>query len=132
LSIGRGNIEMNVYDFDGTIYKGDSSLDFYLFVLIKRPYIIVLLPYQGFMYLLSVFHVCSKEKMKEAFFSFIKMIPVKRLVNEFWKKNSTKIQHWYLNQRNNSDVIISASSEFLLAPFVCDTLSVRLIEWSAK
>jgi phosphoserine phosphatase len=118
---------MNVYDFDGTIYKGDSSLDFYLFVLVKRPYIIFLFPYQCFMCLLSVFHVCSKEKMKEAFFSFVKIIPLNRFVNEFWEKNSTKIQDRYLNQKNNTDVIISASPEFLLTPLICNTLGVRLI-----
>ena len=31
---------MNVYDFDKTIYKGDSTLDFYFFCLRKKPIII--------------------------------------------------------------------------------------------
>lgn len=37
---------MNVYDFDNTIYDGDSSIDFYFFVLRKKPSIIFLLPKQ--------------------------------------------------------------------------------------
>ncbi len=31
---------MNVYDFDGTIYSGDSTIDFYLFCLRKQPEIL--------------------------------------------------------------------------------------------
>ena len=28
---------MNVYDFDGTIYDGDSSVDFWLYSIRKKP-----------------------------------------------------------------------------------------------
>ena len=28
---------MNVYDFDGTVYAGDSTVDFYFFCLRKQP-----------------------------------------------------------------------------------------------
>ena len=31
---------MNVYDFDGTIYDGDSSIDFYLFCIKRKPSIL--------------------------------------------------------------------------------------------
>ena len=37
---------MNVYDFDNTIYDGDSSIDFYLFCLKKNKKVIYLLPKQ--------------------------------------------------------------------------------------
>lgn len=30
---------MNVYDFDKTIYKKDSSVQFYLYVIRKKPFI---------------------------------------------------------------------------------------------
>ena len=35
---------MNVYDFDGTIYKGDSSLDFFKFFIKKDPKILAFTP----------------------------------------------------------------------------------------
>ena len=35
---------VNIYDFDGTIYDGDSSIDFYLFCLRKNVSIIKFLP----------------------------------------------------------------------------------------
>lgn len=33
---------MNVYDFDKTIYAGDSTIDFYLFCLKRQPAILQL------------------------------------------------------------------------------------------
>ena len=35
---------MNVYDFDKTIYKNDSTADFFLYCLRKHPRIIAILP----------------------------------------------------------------------------------------
>ncbi len=31
---------MNVYDFDGTIYNGDSGVDFIKYSIIKHPFIV--------------------------------------------------------------------------------------------
>lgn len=35
---------MNVYDFDKTIYNGDSTRDFYLYSLIKHPEMLKYVP----------------------------------------------------------------------------------------
>ena len=37
---------MNVYDFDKTIYAGDSTIDFYLICLKRQPAILRCLPMQ--------------------------------------------------------------------------------------
>ena len=37
---------MNVYDFDGTLYDGDSTMDLYRYCLLRRPYIVFCLPGQ--------------------------------------------------------------------------------------
>ena len=118
---------MNVYDFDNTIYDGDSSFDFYLFVLRKRLYFIFLLPFQALGIVLYLFGIYPKERMKEAFFVFIRFIPVQEMVSRFWDRNRRKIKVWYLQQKQDTDVIISASPEFLLVPLVCDYLNVALI-----
>lgn len=108
---------MNVYDFDGTIYNGDSSVDFYLFCLKKKPSIIFLLPIQLFGILLYKLKLKNKEYMKSKFFCFLRKLKnIDELVKEFWNKNSKKIQKWYLDQKSKTDVIISASPEFLLKP----------------
>ncbi|MDR2718174.1 MAG: haloacid dehalogenase-like hydrolase [Treponema sp.] len=118
---------MNVYDFDRTIYNGDSSVDFYLFVLCQKPYLIVLLPLQVWGMALYIFGIFSKELMKEKFFVFMRFIPVEKTVLCFWDKNRKKIKSWYIRQKQDADVIVSASPEFLLEPLVCGYLGVSLI-----
>jgi phosphoserine phosphatase len=118
---------MNVYDFDRTIYNGDSSVDFYLFVLCRKPYLIVLLPFLLWGTMLYLFGIYTKERVKETFYIFIRFIPVQETVLCFWDKNRKKIKSWYLQQKQDGDVIISASPEFLLEPLVCGYLGVNLI-----
>ena len=37
---------MNVFDFDGTIYSGDSTIDFYFFALKRNVKLLLFLPRQ--------------------------------------------------------------------------------------
>lgn len=63
---------LNVYDFDKTIYDGDSSIDFYLFCLKRKKSIILLLPKQVFAMILYKLKIKDKEYFKSQFFSFVK------------------------------------------------------------
>lgn len=108
---------MNAYDFDKTIYDGDSTLDFYFFCLKKKPYIVLILPIQFFGFLMYFFKLRNKEYFKEKFYIFLKYInDSQKLVSLFWEKNFCKITKWYMEQKQESDIIISASPEFLLKP----------------
>ena len=119
---------MNVYDFDRTVYDGDSSVDFYRFILFRKPYLAALLPYQVWGIIMYLFGVYSKERMKEIFFCFIRYCAsLDDVVAGFWKRSIRKIKPWYLRQKQNSDIIISASPQFLLEPLVVGNLGVRLI-----
>ena len=108
---------INAYDFDGTIYDGDSSVDFYLYCLKRKPSIILFIPIQAWGIVLYLLKIRKKEYMKEKFFSILKKIKnVDEYVNDFWEIHDKKIKSWYLNQKQKTDVIISASPEFLLKP----------------
>lgn len=115
---------MNVYDFDGTIYKGDSTVDYYLYVLRKKPAVIRFLPKQLWGMLLYILHRIDKTKMKEYFYSFLRGTDNEKMVAEFWKLNICKIYTWYLDSHMNDDIVISASPEFLLLP-ACDMLGIK-------
>ncbi len=121
---GREMKYMNVYDFDGTIYNGDSSVRFYLFALRRHPALVRFFPMQ-------LFGICGylrkkfgKTKMKECFFSFLQGVDAERLAEEFWEQNYAGIQQWYLDRKEPEDVVISASPEFLLLP-ICRRLGIR-------
>lgn len=110
---------MNVYDFDKTIYEYDSTLKFYKFCLSKRPVIILCLPKQIFAAVLYLINIYSKTKFKEKFYCFLKYVPnIDLLVDKFWENEEKNINDWYLKQKRETDVIVSASPQFLLEKMV--------------
>ena len=108
---------MNVYDFDRTIYNGDSTVDFYLFCLRRHRKIAFLFPSLVKAYAkYYVFKKGSKTEFKESMYRFLTYCDIERDLEDFWKKHDKKIKSWYLAQRSDDDVIISASPYFLLSP----------------
>lgn len=115
----------NVYDFDKTIYDGDSTKNFYLFLLKKQPWIVLYLPYQGFFFILFAFKIISKTSFKQKFYSFFKIVKnIENEVNFFWNENQKGIKKWYIENQKHDDIIISASPEFLLKP-ICEKLGIK-------
>lgn len=106
---------MNIYDFDNTIYDGDSTVDFYFFMLKKYPSVIFRFPVQFFGFIEYKFKKIDKTKFKEKFFCFLKCSKsIDDDVKLFWDKKESKIKKWYLSQQKDDDIIISASPKFLL------------------
>lgn len=116
---------MNIYDFDKTIYDGDSTLDFYFFCLKKHPKLIFHIPIQIFGALLYLVGIYNKVRFKEAFYTFLNSLNnVDSLIENFWKSHEFKIKDWYMKKKQSEDLIISASPEFLLKP-ICNQLKVN-------
>lgn len=118
---------LNVYDFDKTVYAGDSSLDFWKFCLRQSPKIVVYLPKTLWTFLLYLFGLRSKTQFKESFFRFLFGIPdSEEMVLRFWTVSESKLMPWFLSEIDSPTLIISASPEFLLRP-VAKKLGVLLI-----
>lgn len=106
---------MNVYDFDKTIYKYDSSKRFYFFILRKKPLLFFHLFVSGFWGLLLAVHLVELRTFKEYFFSIFRHISnIDLLLKEFWDKEVLNINVWYLKSRKPDDVVCTASPEFLV------------------
>ena len=106
---------MNVYDFDKTIYKKDSSVQFYLYCLKKKPSLIRYIFIQLWCYLKYVFSFTDRKGLKEGFFCFLKGVKdIDAYTNGFWKKNKKHIDSDFLKRLKNTDVILSSSPEFLI------------------
>ena len=119
---------MNIYDFDNTIFDGDSSVKFIKYSLIRHPLLLI-----------WSFLKCFKEsikcllkksnfgKIKCELFSFVKYI---KNLDEYMKKYVLKyeknIKKFYLDQKKDNDVIISASFDFIVRPF-CEKLGIKYI-----
>ena len=119
---------MNTYDFDKTIFYPDSSACFYRFCLRRYPGAVVrTLPRTLLTALRYAAGRCKTKELKEQLFSFLRELEdVDAAVEAFWERNLPRIGAWYLVQRREDDLILSASPEFLLAP-VCKRLGVELI-----
>ena len=101
------------------------SLDFYFFSLKKSPMLIRFLPIQIIGFIKYMFGMYSKLQFKEKFYSFLKGIKdVDSMVELFWNENQDKIKDWYLKSKEESDVIISASPEFLLNT-ICRRIGIK-------
>ena len=108
---------MNVYDFDKTIYNGDSTAQFYFFCLKRHKKIILLVPSLICAYVrYYILKKGNKTQFKETMYRFLKYCNAKKDVEDFWNKNIINIKSFYKNQQKPDDVIISASPEFLLKP----------------
>lgn len=119
---------MNVYDFDQTIFSPDSSYCFVMYCLRHYPRAVLsALPETLLMGLLVLLKMADTKDLKEKVFGFLPRIDnIEEVVTAFWAENRDKIQPWYVAQRHEDDLIVSASPEFLLRP-ICLELGVGLI-----
>ena len=118
---------MNVYDFDKTIYDGDSTADFYLYALGKHKKNLLLAPSLATAAMkYYVFRKGTKTQFKEVMYRFLNRCDTEQDVASFWEKNARKIKRYYLKQQRSDDVIISASPVFLLQP-ICNKLGIRCL-----
>lgn len=116
---------MNVYDFDKTIYKKDSTLEFFKFSIKKDFKLLRYFPLQLSYLILFKIKITSKETFKEKFYSFLNGIEdVDHFIELFWNEEIKNIEQWYLTQQNPDDLIISASPTFLLKD-ICRRINIE-------
>lgn len=115
---------MNVYDFDDTIYDGESLFDFFLFCLKKH---IILIRYAPFALIYLVKYKSNKLKISQLHKILDKTIQqfvgedvekYSLYSSEFWEKNQHKLKPEFLNLLKPKDIIITGCPDFLLNPIL--------------
>ncbi len=115
---------MRVYDFDGTVYDGESSVDFFLWSIKKRPRNLRLLP----KVLRMLWRYKRLKVSKEDLFSAVSRYGADFLggfdditaeIRYFWDSHERKVKRWYLAQKSADDVFLSASPEILIGEIAC-------------
>lgn len=110
---------MNIYDFDDTIYNGDTNRDILMYGFKKHPFL-VLKALKKAKKLQNDYKrgVIEFERVKEAMLSFIFEIKnYPKFINDFVDSHMKNIKPWYLNRRTQNDIIISASYELWIMQF---------------
>lgn len=119
---------MNIYDFDKTIYDGDSTFDFIKYCVLHYPKAAVTALPTLIAFIKYKTNIYTKTQFKEVMYRFLKYIPdIDAALEDFWDKHECNILDYYKKQCRDDDIIISASPEFLLKP-ICKRLNItRLI-----
>lgn len=110
---------MKVFDFDNTIYDGESVVDFFLFAMKKKHELIKYLPLMIYTATLYKIGILSIDKLYELSSKMSNVIiknkeDAEAFIREFWNGNQTKLKKEYLSIISEKDVIISASPRMLL------------------
>lgn len=116
---------VNVYDFDKTIYRSDSGVDFILFSLKKYPLKVLKSIFKTIPILIMfLFKKKNFMDVKSSIVYYINEIDLDKLLKQFWDTHESYINDFYKEKHDKTDVIISANYEFLLIP-ICKRLGVQ-------
>ncbi len=120
---------MNVFDFDNTIYDGESVMDFFLYYCKKDKSLLKYIP--------TVMNALIKYKkgaitVEEALSKYGKTVTdyyVKNIgmgddFKVFWDNNMHKIKPFYKEVQSDDDLIISCSPEISLK-IICERLGIK-------
>ena len=117
---------MNVYDFDNTILRGDSTARFFAWCLLRTPRMWLDAPGQLANAALYILGLRKKQAFKERMLRFVTMVDLARQLERFWEKNFARVKPFYLSRHRANDVVISASPEFLIRP-ACARLGIERV-----
>lgn len=120
---------MNVYDFDNTIYDGESVLHFFFYYLRKTPYLIKYIP--------KVFHALYKYKrgkmtVEQALTEYASFVEdyfrgiedFEADVVDFWDKHMKNIKPFYKEIQKEDDIVVTASPEISMKE-ICKRLGIK-------
>ncbi|HIU34759.1 MAG TPA: haloacid dehalogenase-like hydrolase [Candidatus Pullichristensenella excrementigallinarum] len=107
---------MNVYDFDNTILRGDSTARFFAYCLLRTPRMWLDAPGQILNGLLFLAKARKKQVFKQRMLRFLRWIDLQSVLPAFWEKNLSRVKPFYGTAHREDDVVISASPEFLIRP----------------
>ena len=120
---------MNVFDFDNTIYDGESFVDLFIMVLCKDPTLLRYVPtmVSGIVqYKTGTLRLeTALEQYSKPFEEYVSALSdIDALVDEFWDKHMHKIKPFYDQVRSDDDLVISASPQIVVDE-VCRRLGIK-------
>jgi len=117
---------MNIYDFDDTIYAGDTMVDILKYSIVRHPILVIRSIFNAIKYYQKYKKgIINFELFKENLLSFLfKIKNREEYINQFINSNIYKIKDWYKANQKDDDIIISASYELWIKPF-CNKIGIK-------
>ena len=119
---------MNVYDFDGTIYPTDCLIGFCIFCMNRHPKMwFTFAPKMIKVLIQSKMGIIPEYLMHRRLMQFLTLVEdFDEQIESYWNKNEKRIAPWYLSQKKDDDLIISASPTCIIEP-IAKRLGVRFV-----
>ena len=119
---------MNVYDFDGTIYPNDCTVGIGFWCMNRHPKMwFTFFPKMIKTLILYKMDKIPEYLMQRRLFSYLTLVDdFDEQIEKYWDKNEKKIAPWYLAQKKDDDLIISASPTAIIEP-IANRLGVRFV-----
>ena len=121
---------IDAYDFDGTLYRGDSTVDFCRFCLARKPALLRYLPRQARALWMLAVRRWDLTRAKGELLCFFAGIDAPAMAEAFWARPAAqrRLVPWFTPADSTLPVVIlSASPELILRPVVSRWPGVRLI-----
>lgn len=111
---------MKVFDFDNTLYDGESIFDFAMFVIRKKKSLLFYVPIgikMLFFYKMRRYDIDSYTKDLKKYMKPLleNQEFIQNLVGEFWEEHIDKLYPHMLKKIKKEDVIVTASPDFLIS-----------------
>lgn len=109
---------MNVYDFDETIFTGDTEDRFFEFMFKKKGFRHYKINFK-FFDILQKLHIITKTRSREHQYAFLKKVDdIDATVEAYWKEIEQYMKPWYFDVKRDDDIIASGTPRFLLEPIM--------------
>lgn len=124
---------MNVYDWDNTIYRGDSTADFVLWLYVHRPLTLLSVFRTAGCGILYGLHLMKKLTFKQNLYHmFIFVKDMDGTADEFVNSHMDHVKQWYLDQQKADDMVISLLNLRFKDSVISLELPVSLPLWSIQ
>lgn len=112
-------MKVNVYDFDNTIYDGETLIDYIKYYIKHDPKIWKYIPKLLIIAAKDGLNLFTVEEAIKAYASFLEGYYIKledpaENIVDFWDKNESRIRPWYKEVQKDSDIIVSGTLDFIL------------------
>ena len=109
---------MNVYDFDNTVYDGETLVVFILYYVFHDIKIWKYIPKLLIIWLKDSLHLFTVEQAVEAYSSFLEgyFVNIKTLDEDtvkFWNRHEKKLKPFYESIRRDDDVFVTGTTDFI-------------------
>ncbi len=109
---------MNVYDFDKTIFVGDSEDRFFDYMFHKKGFFWYRVNYAINEFLFK-HKIINKTRSRQSEYRLLAKIPdMHALMREYWDETERYMMDWYLKVKEPSDVIATGTPRFLMEPIM--------------